>query len=82
MSQFFASGHVADLIIGVMLVELGWIAVRRREKLAVAAMGLLPGICLALALRAALTGADWRWIALFITASLPAHVIDMRRRLS
>lgn len=81
MIDFVTSGRVADLIIVTMLLELGWIAARRREKLAEAVLALFPGICLALALRAALTGSAWWWVALWLTVALPAHIIDMRRRL-
>lgn len=44
-------------------------------------LALLPGFCLLMALRAALTGAGWPWIALWVTASLPAHMLDLYRRL-
>jgi len=43
-------------------------------------LALLPGALLLIALRAALTGAGWAWVALFVTLSLPAHLADMRRR--
>jgi hypothetical protein len=33
------------------------------------------------ALRAALTGAGWIWVCLWITLSLPAHLADLWRRL-
>jgi hypothetical protein len=41
---------------------------------------LLPGILLLLALREALTGANWVWVALWLTVSLPAHLADFWRR--
>ena len=34
-----------------------------------------------LGLRAALTGADWWWIALPLGLSLPLHLLDLRARL-
>jgi hypothetical protein len=33
-----------------------------------------------LALRAALTGLAWPWIALALAASFPAHLADLARR--
>lgn len=38
---------------------------------------LLPGALMMLALRAALTGADWRWTALALALSFPAHIADL-----
>ena len=78
MSAFFASGHVVDLILLVIAAEAVWLAVRRRTSLIAA---LIPGVLILLALRAALTGAAWPWIAMWLTLSLPAHLWDMRRRL-
>lgn len=79
MSEFFASGRAADLLIAVLALEaavlLLWL--KRRDLL----VALLPGLCLVLALRAALTGAGWGVVALWLAASLPAHIWDMRRRL-
>ncbi|MBA3811885.1 MAG: hypothetical protein H0X27_09670 [Caulobacteraceae bacterium] len=44
------------------------------------ALALAPGVCLLLALRATLTGAGWPWIAAFLAASFPVHILDLRRR--
>lgn len=41
------------------------------------ALRLLPGALLLLALRSALTGADWRWTALLLALSLPVHLADL-----
>jgi hypothetical protein len=41
---------------------------------------LAPGACLLLALRAALTGSGWVWVAAFLTLSLPIHIADLARR--
>jgi hypothetical protein len=59
MADFFASGHAADLILGVLLIEAAW-----------------------LGLRAALVGADWWMVALPLAASLPLHLMDLRKRLA
>ena len=45
-----------------------------------AALRLLPGALMLLALRAALTGAGWPWIALALAASFPVHLADLARR--
>jgi hypothetical protein len=48
----------------------------------VAAVGLmlLPGICLLLAVRAALAEAAWPWVPAALTAALIAHLLDLRAR--
>lgn len=42
-------------------------------------LALLPGVLLILAVRAALYGEGWQALA-WITASLPAHLLDLARR--
>lgn len=79
MSGFFAGGHVADLILIVMAVEAAWLLWRKRPPLEVL-LTLGPGACLMLALRAALVGCDWPWIALPLTAAFPLHLLDLARR--
>lgn len=79
--QFIESGLVIEIAIGLILLEM--IAVlwlRRKAGLAVL-LGLIPGLCLMLALLTALKGGDWRLTALWVTASLPFHLIDLRLRL-
>jgi hypothetical protein len=80
MAEFFSSGRAVDLIIAVLALEalflIGW---RRRAVVNVIA-AVSPGICLLLALRVALTGAAWVWIALWLALSFPAHLADLWRR--
>ena len=77
----FASGHAADLILTVLLAEAVWLRVGRRWGWG-AILGLLgPAALIVFGLRAALTGADWWWIALPLAASLPPHLMDLRTRL-
>jgi hypothetical protein len=80
IEQLFANGHAADIILGVLLLEAVWL--RRAHGWGWGALaGLLGSAALiVLGLRAALTGADWWWIALPLAASLPLHLIDLRRR--
>ncbi len=75
--MLFTRGHAADLILLVMLAE--WVVLRVRGwPIATATVRLLPGACLVVALRLALTGADWRWVALATAASLPPHLADLK----
>jgi hypothetical protein len=63
-----------------MLAEWGWLTRARGWRPDAAALRLLPGALLLLALRAALTGQAWPWIALALAASFPAHLADLARR--
>lgn len=76
---FFASGHAADLILSVLAIEFAWL-VRRGNKPLDVALALGPAVFIVLALRAALTGADWPLIALPLALSFPIHIADLRRR--
>ena len=85
ISTFFLDGGIADLVLAVMVVEAAvLIAWSRRGASTLSAasiiVALLPGLFLALALRAALVRADWFWIALALIGALLTHLIDMRMR--
>ena len=84
VEQLFSSGRVVDLILVVMVVEAAWLMTRPGFRSAAARLDILvalaPGALILLALRAAMTGADWRWIALALAASFPAHMLDLQRR--
>ncbi|WP_285713367.1 hypothetical protein [Erythrobacter oryzae] len=81
IAAFFASGHAADLILGVLLAEALWLRLRAGWRWG-RVIGLIgPAALIVLGLRAALTGADWWWIALPLAASLPLHLMDLRTRL-
>jgi hypothetical protein len=41
---------------------------------------LLPGVCLMLAVRAALVGAIWPWVPIALSGALIAHLFDLRVR--
>lgn len=81
MEWLFASGHAADLILGVLGVEALWLRVARGWRWGTIAALLGPGALMMLGLRAALVGAQWWWIALPLAASLPLHLIDVGARL-
>ncbi|WP_373487206.1 hypothetical protein [Blastomonas sp.] len=78
-ADFFRSGHAADLILFVLAVEFAFL-VRRGSKPMDVALALGPAVLIIIALRGALTGADWTWIALPLALSFPVHVADLRRR--
>jgi hypothetical protein len=84
LPSLFASGHVVDLVLGVIAAEflaLAWRDRRRPGGRRVdLALGFAPGVCLLLALRAALTGAGWVWVAVWLTVSFPFHIADLMRR--
>lgn len=85
MNGFIASGHVVDLLLAVILAEfMGLMWLRRARGIRAVAVELLftlaPGVCLLMALRSALTGAPWIWIAAWLAASFPFHLGDLLRR--
>jgi hypothetical protein len=79
LASFFASGRAADLVLAVLAIEAVLLMRAGRRAIDVALL-LLPGACMMLALRAALVGADWPWIALALAASFPVHLADLFRR--
>ena len=79
MRWLFASGHAADLVLAVMVIELAWL-IGRGWRPVDALLRLGPGALMLIALRAALTGLDWQWIALPLALSFPVHLADLARR--
>ncbi len=85
MSDLFATGHIVDLILGLMVLEgVALLACGARAGGGPAPgdllIGLVPGALLLLALRGALVASWWGWIALLLLAALLAHLADLRRR--
>lgn len=85
LGAWFASGRIVDAILAFMVVEaVLLIAWRARTGRGIAAADLLAnlaaGATLLLALRAALAGAAWSWVAAALMAALVAHVADLSRR--
>lgn len=76
----FDRGHAVDIVLAVMLVELGWLTVRSGWGFGDALLRLLPGALMLLSLRSAMTGLGWPWIALPLALSFPVHLADLRRR--
>lgn len=80
MHDLFASGRIIDLILLGMLAEMfALIALRRMKSLDAVAL-LVPGAFLMVALRAALVGAAWPYVAAALAAALVAHIFDVLRR--
>ena len=84
MSALFASGQIVDLILGLTLLEAGFVAfyhlrTGRGPVLAPFLVNLVSGMWLLLAVRCALGGAWWGWVALCLLGSLVAHLADLRR---
>ena len=80
IEHLFASGHAADIVIAVLALEGLWLR-RRGWSLARIARVLGPAVFIVLAVRAALVGAPWYWVACALAASFPLHVLDLRARL-
>ena len=79
MQGFFYSGLAADIVLLVLIME--WLFLWRRGwNPADALMMLAPAALIVLALRAALVGAAWPWIALPLALAFPAHLADLARR--
>ncbi|MEM7690617.1 MAG: hypothetical protein AAF291_16505 [Pseudomonadota bacterium] len=79
MQALFDSGHAADFVLAVLALEGLWLA-RKGWTWTRVALALGPAVFIVLAVRAALVGAEWHWIALALMASFPLHLIDMRQR--
>ncbi|WP_421990755.1 hypothetical protein [Qipengyuania sp.] len=79
MEALFRSGHAADIVLAVLLVEAIWLRMRGFAWRDLA--GLLgPAALLVLGLRAALVGAPWYWISVPVALAFPLHLLDLRRR--
>ena len=81
----FVSGRIIDLILLLVVAEaalLAWLGPRAgRESLFTGiAPTLVSGALLLLAVRAALSGLWWGWVALILTLALISHGIDLALR--
>ena len=85
MGGLIESGRLVEAILVLTLLEWCALAVyHRRTGRGVAqadfAPYLLSGMFLLAALREALVGAWWGWVAAGLTGALAAHLVDLRRR--
>jgi hypothetical protein len=85
MSALFVSGHIVDAILILVVLEAALLAIwhaRTGRGIPPGALAgtLCSGAALLLAVRAALVGAWWGWVALALLAALLAHLVDLRGR--
>ena len=85
--SLIVNGHAVDLILLVIVVEFIYLYMNSGRQGRVSSLinigcALAPGACILLALRAALTGAGWVWIAGFLAIAFPFHLFDSARRWS
>jgi hypothetical protein len=85
MRELFASGRIVDLILALVVLEAVALAIWHRcTRRGVGLPAVLPNLCagaaLLLAVRAALVGAWWGWVAVALVAGLLAHLVDLRSR--
>ena len=78
LEQMFQSGHIAFIILTVMLAEAVFLS-RYFKRFPGMITGLAAGACLVLALRAALVGQGWLVIAAFLALSLVFHLLEIRQ---
>jgi O-antigen ligase len=80
MNQLFASGHVIDLVIVVLALEVLLLRGVFKRAHVLPLPTLLAGLGLLLAWRLAQGGAGWLWVAVPLTAAGVAHGWDLWRR--
>ena len=83
--DFQVDAHAVDLILGLVVLEaIAFVAFRARLgpglRPARIVWNLLAGAALLVALRSALAGSHWHWIAAALAVSLVAHVGDLWQR--
>jgi hypothetical protein len=85
LASLFLTPRLIDLILACTVLEAAALVLWHRQTgrglspTAIAVM-LLPGVCLMLALRAALAGSAWPWVPAALAAALVAHLTDLRNR--
>jgi hypothetical protein len=82
MQELFASGHIVDFILVLVLLEVlavwGWRILKGNGPEPVPfIVNVLAGASLMLALRNALVGVSWIWIAVCLIVALVAHLGDL-----
>ncbi|WP_293367972.1 hypothetical protein [Nevskia sp.] len=85
MNPFFTSGLAVDLVLALMAGEaLVLLAVHRYAGRGPAPSdwlaNLASGFCLVLGIRAVVAGLSWPWLALALSGSLAAHLVDLKLR--
>ncbi|MEE4330023.1 MAG: hypothetical protein V2J10_04095 [Wenzhouxiangella sp.] len=89
MATLFENGRIVDLILLILIAEalvfcvMAWIwrdRVDAPPRLRALLFNLAAGGCLLMALRAVMTGADWRFAGAWLGAALVAHLADLYQR--
>jgi hypothetical protein len=83
--ELFATGRIIDLILVLMVLEVGILTLYSgKTGRGIAPLGLvlnqIAGFSLMLATRCALIGGWWGWIAASLIVALLAHGADLRHR--
>jgi hypothetical protein len=79
VEEFFASGRAVDVVLAVLAVEAIWLKLRGGQWNDIIGI-IMPAVLMMFALRAALTGMAWPFIALPLALAFPVHLYDLRRR--
>lgn len=80
---FVEAGTAVDLILIILLLEAVVLVFALRAgwaRVLTILAALLPGACLLMALRSALSGDGWVAISLWLALSFPLHLVDIARR--
>jgi hypothetical protein len=77
LTWLYATGHAVDIVLAVIAVEWVWLVFAGGWRATDAALRLAPGVMMLLALRAALSGQSWYWVALPLLVSFPFHLADL-----
>ena len=81
IQDLFDKGYAADFVLLILTIEAVWLAARSWSWPSIL-QALGPAVFIVLAVRAALVGASWHWVALALAASFPLHLLDIRRRMA
>jgi hypothetical protein len=77
---FYTSPHLIDVIMLFTVLEGVVLACWRKLPTRTVIVMLAPGLCLLLAVRAAMAGVAWPWVPVALTGALVTHFFDMRER--
>jgi hypothetical protein len=80
LHHWLESGNAVLLVIAIVVAEMLILGFSLKGRSRAIIIGLLPGLCLMLALRAAMAGQGIEWVGLWLTAALPAHLTDLYGR--
>lgn len=81
LTEWIQSGWAITLILAIVAVEAVTLLTVFQRRSFPLLLGLLPGACLMLALRAALMEQSALVIAFWLTAALPLHLADLYFRI-